>query len=121
MFEMRLIQAEEGDSFLLHYGTPAARRHLLVDGRPEDIFHDHIAGTLDRYVKSDALDLVICSHSDSDHTLGLVDLFAELKAELDAGDAPRVTPAGIWHNSFADSLGQDLADDTQALLDAVHA
>lgn len=122
MFALRLIEAHHGDCFLLHYGTASKPRHILVDGGPWRVFDQHLAGTLKRFVgRGKKLDRVICSHSDTDHTIGLLDLLGEVKSELDAGEVPTARIGGLWHNSFADTLGQAIANRTYALLETVQA
>lgn len=104
MFRMRVVQAEFGDCFLLEYGTAAAPRFLLVDGGPETIFGSHLEPELAAIAAAGgALDLVMLSHVDTDHAVGLLDFFARLRAD-DAGDATGasrlIQVGGLWHNSF---------------------
>lgn len=104
MFRMRVIQAEFGDCFLLEYGSVAAPRFLLVDGGPPTTFERHLEPELAAIAGAGgALDLVMLSHVDNDHVVGLLDFFARLRAD-DAGDPSgdsRLIPVtALWHNSF---------------------
>lgn len=105
MFKVRMIQAEFGDCFLLEYGDAAAPRFLLVDGGPSDTFENHLRGELKGLAAAGhGLDLVMLSHVDNDHVVGLLDLLATLRVD-DAADptgASRlIQVGGLWHNSFA--------------------
>jgi hypothetical protein len=102
MFRMRVVQAEFGDCFLLEYGTAAAPRFLLVDGGPPDTWELHLESELTAIARGGgALDLVMLSHVDNDHIVGLLDFLARLRAD---GAAPFIGVGGIWHNSFARTI-----------------
>lgn len=57
--------------------------------------------------KEKKLDLVVLSHIDNDHILGLLDLFEDIKKNEDKGDKI-VRVRGLWHNSFGDIVGENL-------------
>jgi hypothetical protein len=102
MFRMRVVQAEFGDCFLLEYGSAAAARFLLVDGGPPDTWELHLESELAAIAQGGgALDLVMLSHVDNDHIVGLLDLLARLRAD---GAAPLIGVGGIWHNSFGRTI-----------------
>lgn len=108
MFKIRAIQAEFGDCFLVEYGSAAAPRYLLVDGGPPATFEDHLAGELESIAAGGrGLDLVMLSHVDNDHAVGLLDLFARLREDDAAdpsGSSRLVGVGGLWHNSFARTI-----------------
>jgi len=105
MFKMRVVQAQFGDCFLLEYGSAAAPRFLLVDGGPPDTFDFHLEPELAAIAaRGGKLDLVMLSHVDNDHAIGLLDLIARLRADAAAGTAPLIAIDGLWHNSFARAL-----------------
>lgn len=96
MFRLNAVQAAFGDCLLLEYGTNSSR-FILIDGGPADVFANHLRPELERIVQSGApIDLVVLSHVDTDHAVGLLDYFAELR--LTNHGLP-VAP-GLWHNSF---------------------
>ena len=103
MFRIHAVQAHHGDCLLLEYGTDAAPRFLLVDGGPEDTFEPFLRSVLEEKVVPNGgrLDRVMLSHVDNDHVIGLLDLFADLRAN--AG-APLVTIDGLWHNAFSQTV-----------------
>jgi len=97
MFRLHAINAFFGDALLLEYGTAPDPRFLLVDGGPPHTWSHHLHSVL-RQVKQKGrdLDLVMLSHADNDHVIGLVDYLAELQA----GTAGLPLPQALWHNSF---------------------
>jgi hypothetical protein len=97
MLKMRVVQAHEGDCFLLLYGTAAKPRALLCDGGPKDTYEPHLRETLEG-LKLDTLDAVILSHVDTDHALGLIDLFVALRDKPAAQSSIEI--ADLWINSF---------------------
>ena len=105
MFRMRVVQAEFGDCFLLEYGSAVAPRFLLVDGGPPDTWELHLESELAGIAQvGGTLDLVMLSHVDNDHIVGLLDLLARLRAD---GAAPLIGVGGIWHNSFGRTVDVD--------------
>jgi hypothetical protein len=102
MFKLHIVQAEFGDSLLLEYGTASARRFLLIDGGPQTVYDSHLKPVLKDVVDTGVLDLVVLSHVDTDHIIGLLDYFAELRTQNGSGSLPTVN--GLWHNSFSRSI-----------------
>lgn len=105
MFNLRIVQADFGDSFILEYGSPANPRHMLIDGGPEDVYADHLRHEIE-YVSNSGgrLDLVAISHVDRDHIIGVMELFAELQDQRTNGLPELVAIHGLWHNSFAKAI-----------------
>lgn len=105
MFKVRVIQAEFGDCFILEYGTAANPRFLLVDGGPPTTFDRHLERELESIAGAGGrLDLVMLSHVDNDHIVGLLDLLARLRADEANGTPPLIATAGVWHNSFSRTI-----------------
>lgn len=107
MFKLHAVQAQFGDSLILEFGTDAKRRFILVDGGPPDTFDHDLDAALQSIVQSGKLDMVILSHIDNDHIVGLLDLLAALEHDKVNGQPPRIAVAGLWHNSFQKSLDPD--------------
>jgi len=96
MFRLHAVQAAFGDCLLLEYGTSSSR-FILIDGGPPDTFRFHLRPVLEGIVQAGApLDLVVLSHVDNDHVVGLLDYFAELRL----ANSGLPLPPGLWHNSF---------------------
>lgn len=107
MLTLHVVQARFGDCLILKYGTSAKPRYLLVDGGPPETFDKHLDTTIRTIVTTGKLDLVVLSHVDNDHIVGLLDLFATLEEDMTNGDPARVKVGGLWHNSFAKTLDPD--------------
>ena len=99
----RMIQAEFGDCLILE--TPDADgviRYILIDGGPERTYDNHLSGELDAIKqRGGQLDLVVLSHVDGDHIVGLLDLFSELLQR------PQISVAQLWFNSFDKAIGHN--------------
>jgi hypothetical protein len=109
MFALRVVQAEFGDCLILEYGTADAPRYMLIDGGPEDIFADHLSSELQRIRSAGGgLDLVVLSHVDNDHILGLLDWTAEMQG---TPEQDRIGVGGLWHNAFSQTVdpGNEIA------------
>ena len=100
MFKLHALQAQYGDCLILQFGTTAKPRYILIDGGPPRTFENHLETVLGEIVKTKKLDLVVLSHVDNDHIVGLLDLFAALEEDQANGDKPRVSVVGVWYNSF---------------------
>lgn len=116
MLKLHVIQAEFGDCLLLEYGTSVKPRFTLIDGGPATVYDRHLRAVLQAIGGAGAkLDLVVLSHVDNDHIIGLLDYFAELRTARGAGALPIVR--GLWHNSFSRSI--DPEGDIQVRLRAL--
>lgn len=97
----RMVQAEFGDCLILE--TPdvdGTTRYILIDGGPATIYDDHLHSELKTISQSGGkLDLVVLSHVDADHIVGLLDLFSDLLQN------PFISIAKLWHNSFDKAFG----------------
>lgn len=95
-----MIQAYQGDCFILEYGTEKNPHYILIDGGPADNYFDHLRGYLKNIADNNGiLDLIINSHIDNDHIEGLVDFLSEL-----AGKEKFIQINQLWFNSFGKQL-----------------
>lgn len=109
MFKLHAVQAKEGDALLLEYGAPAEPHFILVDGGPSGTYRDHLRGALEGIARRE-LELVILSHVDNDHAVGLVDLFSEL-FEQQVNEKPLlIKPKALWHNAFSQTLSHEVQE-----------
>jgi Metallo-beta-lactamase superfamily len=106
LLALRVLQAEFGDCLILEFGSAAAPRYILVDGGPPSNYEKHLRAELLALGQSGcSLQLVIASHVDNDHVIGLLDLFTEL-LDQKVNDKPKIIEVeGLWHNSFARTIG----------------
>jgi hypothetical protein len=107
MFTLHAVQARFGDCFILEYGTDAAPGFILIDGGPPATFKQHLKPALKKIVKNNQLNLVVLSHIDNDHIVGLLDLFAALEEDQVNEEPALVAVGGLWHNSFPKTLDPD--------------
>lgn len=120
MFKLNIIQAEFGDSFILEFGTPSDPHYVLIDGGPDMVYEKHLKSVLKGIKQAGYdLDLVVLSHDDDDHVVGLKDYFAELRLANHGLPLPK----GLWYNSFAGTIGQgnDIETRIRSLITATRA
>jgi beta-lactamase superfamily II metal-dependent hydrolase len=118
MLNLHVIQARYGDCLVLEYGMPAARRFLLVDGGPNDVYERHLQAVLEG-IQDDGgeLDLVVLSHVDRDHVTGLLDLTNDLQWQRVREIPETISIRELWHNTFSQTLGSDVTDRLSGILD----
>jgi len=106
MLKIHMVQAEHGDCFILEFSAPSGPGYILIDGGPKDVYGMHLQGEL-RKIKDTGgdLDLVILSHVDNDHSIGLLDLIAELREEKANGLSGTILINELWHNTFSSTIG----------------
>jgi len=110
--QLEALPALYGDALLLHYGTKAKPGLIIVDGGPKTVYANSLRLRLDDIKKkrspNDPLPvrLVMVSHIDEDHIMGILDLANEL---AEAKGEKLVAVDELWHNAFTDIVGD--ADD----------
>ena len=126
LFSLEALKAEHGDCLLLHWGTGAAPRRLLIDGGPPGVYRDTLRprlmqlrtrGPVGRSGRL-PLDAVVVSHAHPDHIAGVLALFRELRRAREQRRNARFRVKRLWHNSWSQLVGRDLvAEDLAALAD----
>ena len=107
MLRLHIIQAEHGDCFILEFGTPKDPKYILIDGGPESVYSEHLAKELKKIRDTGGkLDVVLASHVDNDHLIGLLDLMAEIREQRSNNGAEIIKISELWHNSFGQTLGR---------------
>lgn len=120
-FSLDVLRARKGDCLLLHYGTAATPRLMLIDGGPSGVYRPHLRPRIDRLRRGRRLadrtplpiDVVMISHVDDDHIQGVLDLTSELREQKANREPPLVRVQSLWHNAF-----DDLLETTPAELEA---
>jgi hypothetical protein len=113
------LPAKEGDCLLLHWGTTAApklAKLAVIDGGPGRVYEDSLQPRLERIRKNRELDrltidLVMVSHVDNDHIVGIKKLFRGLKSEIEKDTPEDKRPFKVerlWHNTFNDIVGDGI-------------
>ena len=122
LFSLDVLRAAKGDCLCLHFGTSERPRLILIDGGPAKIYEESLKPRLARIRKGRKLadtkplpvDLVMVSHIDDDHIVGMLDLFRDLaNAKLEQGFV-FLKIHSLWHNSFARLLSRTASDVQQA-------
>ena len=120
MFKLHMIQARFGDALLLEFGEPGQARYLLVDGGPPKNYAGALRPALDAITGAGgALDLVVLSHINNDHIVGLLELLADIEDDKVSERPPRNRVGHLWLNSFARAL--DPAGDISRGLQSIAA
>jgi metal-dependent hydrolase (beta-lactamase superfamily II) len=107
MIKLHVVQAEYGDSLILESGAGNNSTTVLIDGGPYQTFEKHLKPTLHKLLIKGKLDLVVLSHMDNDHIIGLLDLLEEIKIQREEGTKELVKISKLWFNSFNDLLQVD--------------
>ena len=105
MLNLHVLQAAYGDCLFLEFGSHSPR-YILIDGGPPDTYGYSLKPFLSGLAEQGLpLDLVLLSHVDNDHVIGLLDYFAQLGEE----DNQLPIPSALWLNSFSATLDPDHA------------
>ena len=104
VIKLHVVQAEYGDCFILESKFGKDSVNVLIDGGPYQTFEKHLKPTLQKIPSNGKLDLMVLSHIDNDHIIGLLDLLGEIKNQREGGKKELVKVKKIWHNSFNDLL-----------------
>ncbi len=111
------MQAEFGDCFILESKSNNESTTMLIDGGPYQTFRNHLKPTLQKLLLNGKIDLMVLSHIDNDHIIGLLDLLIEIKNERDNGIKELVKIKKMWHNSFKELL--QLPEEPKKLLASI--
>jgi ribonuclease BN (tRNA processing enzyme) len=96
-----VVQAQFGDCLLLQSYNEDKNNFILVDGGTSQTYEKDLKFVISKLrSKQKKVDLVILSHIDNDHILGLLDLFEDIKRNREANADELI--GGLWHNSFKD-------------------
>ena len=104
MIKLHIVQAEFGDCFILESKLSNESTIMLIDGGPYQTFKNHLKPTIQKLLLYRKIDLMILSHIDNDHIIGLLDLLVEINNQRESGTKELVKISKMWHNSFKDLL-----------------
>ncbi len=111
IFTLEALQADQGDSLILHYGPTDGPLVAVIDGGPSGVYKRTLRPRLDELRASRdpdralQLQLVVVSHIDDDHVRGVLDLVEQLAQEQEDGSDGSFEVLALWHNSFEDIVG----------------
>jgi beta-lactamase superfamily II metal-dependent hydrolase len=106
---LRVIQAAYGDCLILEYGQAERTGHILIDGGPDGVYASHLKPELEAIAAGGKgkIDLMVLTHVDEDHVVGLVDLMSDLATAKGRGTQPFISVERLWYNTFRQMLGED--------------
>ena len=104
VIKLHIVQAEFGDCFILESKSNNESTTMLIDGGPYQTFKNHLKPTLQKLLLNGKIDLMVLSHIDNDHIIGLLDLLNEIKNQRENGTKELVKISKMWHNSFKNLL-----------------
>lgn len=116
IFTLEALEAKHGDALLLHHGPKSEPRLVMIDGGPAGVYNLRLKRRLRELKDSRSpngplpIDLLMVSHIDEDHILGVLDLVDDLKDLDDSGEEAILDIQKLWHNSFDELTGADPAD-----------
>jgi hypothetical protein len=121
------LDAKQGDALLLHFEHDGDPVLWVVDGGPSGVYLNSLLPRLQEIREERALaddeplpiDLVVVSHIDGDHILGVTDLFQALADAKDHHDPPPYDVGRVWHNAFERLVDEPTAHGVPASLDHV--
>jgi hypothetical protein len=111
-FSLDVIRARKGDCLMVHYGTKASPRLMMIDGGPSDVYKPHLRPRIEKLRDDRGLDdhdslpvdVLMVSHVDDDHIKGILDLTKELRTQKANGEPRLIRVQTLWHNCFDDLL-----------------
>lgn len=107
MLHLRIVQAKFGDCLILIYGKKENPKYMLIDGGPEGIFKDYLKPELGNIKAANgSLELVVLSHVDGDHIVGLLDFTEELKENAADELGALIDVKELWINTFSQTIGK---------------
>jgi beta-lactamase superfamily II metal-dependent hydrolase len=77
MFSVEMLQANEGDCLLLHYGAPATPKHSLIDAGRKATWPALKAKLEAIVARGEELELLVITHIDRDHIEGVLELVSD--------------------------------------------
>jgi hypothetical protein len=98
---LHVVQADYGDCLILESGPVRAARYILIDGGPDGTYAGHLKVKLKEIAdRKFRLDLVVLTHIDEDHVVGLVDMMSEIAQAHRRRETPVIEVGELWYNTF---------------------
>ncbi len=107
MLKLIVVQAQFGDCLLLQSSEGDKSILVLVDGGTSQTYENDLKPTIEALPrKAMKVDVVVLSHIDNDHILGLLDLFEDIEKNRDSKSDETIRIVSLWHNSFSDIIDE---------------
>ena len=105
-FSLDVIRARKGDCLMVHYGTKAQPRVMMIDGGPSNVYKPHLRPRITQIRTARGLDdntslpvdVLMVSHLDDDHIKGVLDLTKELRTQKADNQPQLIRVRTLWHN-----------------------
>ena len=123
MLTLRIVQAKYGDCLIVEYGDKKNRKYMLIDGGPGGVYSGSLRNELVKIKESGGqIDLMVLSHIDGDHIVGLIDLLEELKQNAADDEEEVIKIKELWINSFSQTIsrGNNLTKALQNMFKSVN-
>jgi beta-lactamase superfamily II metal-dependent hydrolase len=83
--KLHVVPAEYEDCLILESETGKNSTTVLIDAGPYQTFEKHLKPTLQKLPIKGKLDLVVLSHIDNNHIIGLLYVLEEIKSQREKG------------------------------------
>jgi hypothetical protein len=113
---LEVLRARFGDCLLLHHGDTL----VLIDGGPTHVYDEALKPRLEELIAERGaplfLRIVMVSHIDDDHIVGLADMFEDVvNAREEKRPALQWQAGELWLNAFTEVTGGDASPDSAAV------
>ena len=110
IFSLDLRRALEGDCLIIHYGSKTDPGLVVIDGGPGNVYEKNLKPRLEQIKKQHKpdedtplpIDLLMVSHIDDDHIVGVHKLIKELVEAKEKKKPSLFKIRNFWHNTFDD-------------------
>lgn len=103
-FTLEAVPARYGDCLLVHYGTADKPGLSLIDGGPDQVWRPFLSKRLaviqGKRGEGFQIDLLMVSHIDDDHVLGVLEFTTDWRSAKTAGEKWPYRVREAWFNSF---------------------
>jgi hypothetical protein len=111
LFTLEVLRAESGSAFLVHYDSPNAARHLLIDGGNRKTYVEVLKPRLDA-LRSDGkaatLSLVVSTQTDDQQVGGLTALIKDLQKKQSSNQGLKIDR--LWSNGFVPGTPDEIQE-----------
>jgi beta-lactamase superfamily II metal-dependent hydrolase len=107
MLKLRIVQAKFGDCLIVEYGSEKKPKYMLIDGGPGGVYTDFLRGELVAIKKrGGSIELMVLSHIDGDHIVGLLEFLEELKENSADEVEGLIEVKDLWVNTFSQTVSR---------------
>ena len=118
ILSLDIRRAQQGDCLIVHYGTREEPGWMLIDGGPAQVYKPQLKPRFVQIRKARGLqdnvplpvDLLMVSHIDSDHIVGVLELTKELVDAAESQEPLQLKVRRLWYNTFDEIIGNSPAE-----------